>query len=266
MRVWIMAGLAGVVLTVNLAAALKSEAAPAVPSTTAAVSQVVSGLAPQTAANFTQQTAPNTQPQSAVKTEPQSASQSTEDETGVIPNQAVRLRIIANSDAEEDQNLKRQLRDRVIADVGVRLRGVTSQEQARTILQAAVPELNDMATAFVRDKGYTYNVQTNYGMVPFPTKMYGNQVYPAGDYEALRIVLGSGQGQNWWCVLFPPLCFVDIANGDAVQAKDMETKPVATLQVPAADAQMAQTVQIRLGFLDLLQSLFKKIAHLLESI
>ncbi|WP_018132991.1 stage II sporulation protein R [Effusibacillus pohliae] len=186
--------------------------------------------------------------------------------TGEIPADAVRLRIIANSDSPEDQALKRRIRDRIIDEVGKRLRGVASHDKARQVIQAEVPQLNAIAADVVKQAGASYPVRTDYGMVPFPTKIYGNKVYPAGEYEALRIVIGAGKGQNWWCVLFPPLCFVDLANGDAVQAKDMDTKPLATVQVPAGDRNAAQAVQVRLGILDLLTSLVIKIGEIVKSI
>lgn len=183
-----------------------------------------------------------------------------DEEAEVIPSDAVRLRIIANSDSPQDQALKRKVRDRIIQEVGVRLRGVTDHNDARQVLQSVLPELNNIAAETVKKEGYKYQVSTDYGKVPFPTKIYGSNVYPAGEYEALRIVIGEGQGQNWWCVLFPPLCFVDVANGDAIQPKDMGTKPVATLQVPTGDNKTTQTVQVRFGILDAIMGLVTKLS------
>lgn len=200
--------------------------------------------------------------------EAQAASVPVVDESnGVIPGDAVRLRIIANSDSPEDQALKRKVRDKIIQDVGVRLRGVTEHDQAKEFLQAELPEINKTTIQVLKQEGSSYKVQTDYGMVPFPTKLYGDNVYPAGNYEALRIIIGEGQGQNWWCVLFPPLCFVDLANGDAVQAKDMAvSKPLATIQVPTGDTKTAETVQVRLGISDGLHSLLTKISSFFHSL
>jgi stage II sporulation protein R len=189
-----------------------------------------------------------------------------EEEAGVIPENAVRLRIMANSDSPEDQELKRKVRDRIIQEVGVRLRGIDDHEEVREALESGLPELNQAAAYVIREAGYSYKVNTDYGTVPFPTKMYGDHVYPAGEYEALRIVIGEGQGQNWWCVLFPPLCFVDVANGDAVQAKDMDgkSKPVSTIQVPSTDNADGQTVQVRLGILDAVMGLMAKLSDFFD--
>ncbi|BCJ87660.1 stage II sporulation protein R [Effusibacillus dendaii] len=185
---------------------------------------------------------------------------------GIIPKEAVRLRIIANSDSPEDQTLKRQIRDQIIQEVGTRLRGVENIEEARTVIRQAVPDMNRVAEKMEKEKGYSYPIRTDYGMVPFPTKMYGNNVYPAGNYEALRIVIGEGKGQNWWCVLFPPLCFVDLANGDAVQAKNMDSKPLTTISVPSGNGNAVEKVQVRLGLVDAIRSLFAKIRGWFESL
>ncbi|MGZ6530146.1 MAG: stage II sporulation protein R, partial [Tumebacillaceae bacterium] len=109
-----------------------------------------------------------------------------EEDTGVIPGDAIRLRIIANSDDPADQKLKRDVRDQIIAAVAVQVRGTQNADEARAKIRAAVPEMNTIAEKVIKEKGYSYPVKTDFGMVPFPTKLYGDQVYPAGNYEALR--------------------------------------------------------------------------------
>ncbi|UOF91600.1 stage II sporulation protein R [Fodinisporobacter ferrooxydans] len=187
---------------------------------------------------------------------------------GTIPQNAVRLRIIANSDSSSDQQLKRDVRDKIIAAVGQLLHGATTKEQAETILKRAVPRLDQIAQSVIRQEGYTYPTQTEVGVVAFPTKLYGNQVYPAGDYEALRIIIGQGKGQNWWCVLFPPLCFVDLANGDAVpNTKDFpDHKPAATIQVGKTATSQGETVQVRFAILDYGKKLIFAIEHLFQEL
>jgi stage II sporulation protein R len=93
--------------------------------------------------------------------------------------------------------------------------------------------------------------------------VYGDQVYPAGTYEALRITLGSGEGQNWWCVLFPPLCFVDITEGDAVPntGKFPDLPPLETIQVPGQDGTQ-KDVQVRLALLDYGEMAWKAVQRL----
>lgn len=127
----------------------------------------------------------------------------------VIPAESIRLRILANSDSPADQWIKREVRDAVIAKMNGWVQEPDSLEAARAIVREHLPELEAVVGETLRQNGFDYTYRAELGIVPFPTKMYGNQVYPAGDYEALRISIGAAEGQNWWCVLFPPLCFVD---------------------------------------------------------
>ena len=129
----------------------------------------------------------------------------------------IRLHVIANSDSPEDQALKLQVRDRLLLTFGEAFREVRSMEQARDIIEANLAELEQTAYAEINSQGFSYPVEAQLGIYPFPTRVYGDLVYPAGDYEALRVVIGEGQGANWWCVMFPPLCFVDVSSGVAKQ-------------------------------------------------
>lgn len=143
-------------------------------------------------------------------------------EAGLIPQESIRLRILADSDSPADQALKRRVRDAVIESMNGWVTGPQTLDQARATVAAHLPEIERMAAQMVRDAGFRYDVQVELGMVPFPAKVYGGKLYPAGDYEALRITLGRGLGQNWWCVLFPPLCFVDIASGETPEDEGQE--------------------------------------------
>ena len=135
-----------------------------------------------------------------------------------IPEQSIRLRILANSDAPADQLLKRQVRDAVVDWIGEWAARPRTLEEARGHIRAALPELERLVRSIAAEAGFSYDVKAELGVVPFPTKVYGGRLYPAGEYEALRITIGRGLGQNWWCVLFPPLCFVDIVSGEAPAA------------------------------------------------
>jgi stage II sporulation protein R len=135
-----------------------------------------------------------------------------------IPQESIRLRILANSDGPQDQLVKRQLRDAVVAQMNEwvsTLEDPQSLDQARSLIRSHLPELNELVGVELAKRGIDYGYNVELGVVPFPTKLYGGTVYPAGDYEAVRITLGEGKGQNWWCVLFPPLCFIDAGSGDA---------------------------------------------------
>lgn len=160
----------------------------------------------------------------------------------VIPGQAIRLRILANSDLNADQALKHKVRDAVTAKISVWVKDLTSYNQARKVIESKLPELRKTAEEVVKQQGSKQTVKVQFGKVQFPTKLYGDFLYPAGEYEALLITLGKGEGANWWCVLFPPLCFLDFSNGVAVSAgfEDQNPKPAAAAP-KVKDTQTTQT-------------------------
>ena len=139
-------------------------------------------------------------------------------DNGPIPQESIRLRIIANSDSVQDQWLKREVRDALIAQMETWADDIKSFEEAQEVVEANLPVLQEVVDKTIRERGFSYTAVVDFGQVPFPTKLYGSYVYPAGNYEALRVQIGEAKGQNWWCVLFPPLCFIDMSNGDAVAA------------------------------------------------
>ena len=105
----------------------------------------------------------------------------------------------------------KEIRDSVVEQMRLwvlRLENPQSLEDAKELTRH-LPEIRQLVGEELKKRGITYSYTVELGVVPFPTKLYGGTVYPAGDYDAARITLGEGQGQNWWCVLFPPLCFID---------------------------------------------------------
>lgn len=142
-----------------------------------------------------------------------------------VPKDSIRLRILANSDSPEDQQVKRTIRDRVISDVSTWAGQAKNVEEARLVIRSHLPELRQRVKATLQEQGFTYPSDVQLGPTEFPTKMYGTQVFPAGTYEAVLITLGNAEGRNWWCVMFPPLCFVDISSGDtATKTKQVDNK------------------------------------------
>ena len=162
--------------------------------------------------------------------------------SGSIPEESIRLRILADSDAPADQALKRRIRDAVIASMNEWAAGPQTIEEARDTIRAKLPEIERLAADMAADAGFDYAVKAELGLVPFPTKVYDGKLYPAGDYEALRITIGRGLGQNWWCVLFPPLCFVDVASGETPNAAGVSTV-MATSAVVSADEAAASEAE-----------------------
>ncbi|MFB3169896.1 stage II sporulation protein R [Neobacillus sp. 179-C4.2 HS] len=145
----------------------------------------------------------------------------------VIPAEAIRLRILANSDSAEDQEIKRKVRDAVNAQITLWVQDLTSLEKAKTVINSKLPEVQAIAEKVVAEQGSSQSVNVEFGKVQFPTKLYGEFLYPAGEYQAILITLGEGTGANWWCVLYPPLCFLDFSNGVAVQSDGFEDKAYA---------------------------------------
>jgi stage II sporulation protein R len=145
----------------------------------------------------------------------------------VIPAEAIRLRILANSDSAEDQEIKRKVRDAVNAQITLWVQDLTSLDKAKTVITSNLPEVQAIAEKVVAEQGSTQSVNVEFGKVQFPTKLYGEFLYPAGEYQAILITLGEGTGANWWCVLYPPLCFLDFSNGVAVQSDGFEDKAYA---------------------------------------
>lgn len=145
----------------------------------------------------------------------------------VIPDEAIRLRILANSDSDEDQALKRKVRDEVNAEITEWVEELTSIEDARELIQERLPEIEKIVARVLEEENSNQSYTVDYGRnVQFPTKLYGLFLYPAGEYEAILISLGEAAGANWWCVLFPPLCFLDFSTGDAIEASGEEGKDV----------------------------------------
>ena len=124
-----------------------------------------------------------------------------------------RLHVIANSDADYDQNLKYLVRDSLLEYMNDICKDVCTKEEAISLCYENLDTFKDIAIKVVRDNGFDYDVNLKIGNFSFPTKTYGDISFPAGMYDALRVEIGSASGQNWWCVMFPSLCFIDVSSG-----------------------------------------------------
>ncbi len=124
-----------------------------------------------------------------------------------IRSSVLRMHVVANSDSEEDQCLKLKVRDAVLEAGKEYFDNSESAAQAEGKLIPVKDELERVAKKVVEENGYDYDVKVNIGNAYFPTKTYdGDVTLPAGEYEAVNVIIGSGQGHNWWCVMFPPMC------------------------------------------------------------
>lgn len=132
-----------------------------------------------------------------------------------IYSNVLRLHVIANSDSEDDQNLKLLVRDAVLAEAQILLCDVYDRAKAEETVMQNIEILRSVAERTVLDNGYDYPVAIELGEEEYPTKNYESCSFPAGEYTSLRILIGEAAGQNWWCVLFPPLCLSAATDADA---------------------------------------------------
>ena len=130
----------------------------------------------------------------------------------------VRLHVLAHSNSPHDQDLKLKVRDAVLAAANDLFAGVAEKEQAEQLIADNWDLIHDTAAAAVAEAGYNYDIRMEYDQFPFPDRQYGLLFLPAGEYQALRIIIGEGRGDNWWCVLFPPLCFVESASDQSADS------------------------------------------------
>jgi len=140
----------------------------------------------------------------------------------------IRFHVLANSDSKEDQDLKLKVRDEIIEYLQPKLINSSSIEQSEEIIISEYENLERISKNIIEKNGYNYDVKVGIEYSTFPTKQYSNVVLPSGEYKALKIVIGSGQGKNWWCVMFPPLCFVDEQKGIIDKETDERLREVLT--------------------------------------
>lgn len=136
-----------------------------------------------------------------------------------IANGVIRLHIIADSNTATDQALKLKVRNRILKESESWLNEVSDRAEAMQVFKMHTAEIEQAAQDEIKRNGRNYPVRVEIGRSIFPTKTYGSVILPAGEYDAVRLIIGSGKGENWWCVMFPPLCFV---NGAAQLPPDSE--------------------------------------------
>lgn len=134
-----------------------------------------------------------------------------------LEKKLIRFHVIANSDGAEDQTLKLKVRDKVLEYMYPKLKDAQSIDESRQIIKENDKNIIKVAQDVVSKNGYNYSISTTLSKENFPVKTYGNIALPQGEYEAYRILIGNAGGQNWWCVMFPPLCFIDITKGEVSQ-------------------------------------------------
>jgi stage II sporulation protein R len=162
-------------------------------------------------------------------------------------NNLIRFHVLANSDTPADQALKRKVRDEVVKAMTPIFDNADNLKEARVLAKENLRVMETIAKKTIKNQGYKYPVKVVLGTFQFPVKTYGELTLPAGKYEAVRILIGNAEGANWWCVLFPPLCFVDVSKGLNV---DVPAAPVSTDSKPEEEVEQ---VDVKFKILELLQ-------------
>lgn len=137
----------------------------------------------------------------------------------IIPNEAIRLRVLANSNSKEDQELKLKVRDELQLYMYELLKDTKGIDQAREKIKQNLDQIEDCVNRTLQKYDSAIKFQIDFGLNYFPDKEYKGVVYPAGEYESVLVTLGEGNGNNWWCVLFPPLCLMEAEESDTVEYK-----------------------------------------------
>ncbi len=174
----------------------------------------------------------------------------------------IRFHVIANSDSDEDQALKLKVRDEVINYLQPKLLESKSIKESEEIIKNNYANLENISKSIIDENGYKYDVRVSIEYSEFPTKQYSSVVLPAGEYKALKVVIGEGKGKNWWCVMFPPLCFVDESNGVIDKSTDEKLKDVLTeeeydLITKKRESELNKT-EIKFKIVEVLDSIFEK--------
>ena len=169
-----------------------------------------------------------------------------------ISNSVFRLHVIANSDSKEDQELKYKVRDKVLEYMNLISKNCTSKEDVINLAKTHQEEFKNIAQSVIKENGYNYNVNIYIGKYDFPTKTYGDISFPAGNYDCLRIEIGESQGQNWWCVMFPPLCFVDVTSGIVPEdSKSLMQNNLTDEEYSIISDNHSPDIQIKFGLIEM---------------
>ncbi len=192
-----------------------------------------------------------------------------DDEGALVTDNLLRLHIVASSDLPRDQALKLKIKDKITQKMGPRISALKTKEEALDFLRDNAAVIEEIAKQEAMEQDVKYDAKAEVGIFPFPTRSYGHLVLPAGKYEALRIVLGEGQGANWWCVMFPPLCFVDTKNAVALgrdQERIEELLAMEELNTENCEGEGVEIpVRVRFKVLELIKKSGGKLANTFKS-
>lgn len=173
-----------------------------------------------------------------------------------IAGEIIRFHVIANSDSDEDQLLKYQVKDTLVESLKPYLKDAEDIKEARDILARMLPFIQNIVARVIEKNGYEYSVAASLSSSYFPMKVYGDYTFPPGTYEALQVKIGSAKGKNWWCVMFPPLCFVDETYSIVDENCDKKLKYLLTEEELNQIRSNKPPVKVRFKLFDSIKKLF----------
>lgn len=175
-----------------------------------------------------------------------------------LQSNMIRLHIIANSDEDNDQEVKLKVRDAILEDIGNKLSS-EEEETCRENIINNIDALEETANRVLAENGFDYTAHVEYGKFAFPKKSYKSMTLPAGDYYGVRVMLGNGGGHNWWCVMYPPLCFQD--GQEVTLSKESEKILRETLDEDTYDiiTNKSDKVVVKFKVVEFIQFIKKKI-------
>lgn len=187
-----------------------------------------------------------------------------------LSDSMIRLHIVANSNSETDQSLKYRVRDAIIEYMNERMDALESKESAKSYVNDHIGEIEDVANKVIATEGLKDQAKVSLGKFPFPTKRYENVILPAGFYDAVKVEIGRAEGENWWCVMFPPLCFVEDTKGEMEEAymgvlKDELSEEEMDI-ILTSDSEAEIPVEIKFKIVEIFQESKIKLAGLFRGI
>lgn len=185
-----------------------------------------------------------------------------------IAKNIIRLHVIANSNSVKDQEIKYKVRDEILKYIHSQGINLNSSSEVEKFITNHFNEIKNIAKNVLKANNLDYDVKTYLGWFPFPTKMYGDIALPAGEYRSLRVVLGKGLGENWWCVMFPPLCFIDVSQGVVPDSSKTQLQNILSKEeykvITCNSTNAEPQIKIKFKIVELFQKSKIKLASLLK--
>ena len=172
-----------------------------------------------------------------------------------VKDAVIRFHVLANSDSDEDQNLKLKVRNEILNYLQPYLQDSETIEEARKIILDKKDKIREVSLNVIHENGYNYDVRTELAHENFPEKSYGSITLPQGNYEAFRVIIGNGEGHNWWCVMFPALCFIDVTKGKVEDDKSREELDKVVEE--SKNNNEKDDIEVKFKIVEIIKSFFK---------